>query len=153
MPNWCMNSVTIFHEDKNEIEKLVKSLETMEEYTFLRTLDESYEFREAHEVDWWREEGDENTIVASFDTAWSPPFTVYENLEGRGFEVIAEFYEPGMDFAGYYEDGDEITYQLSEFDDEWFLEDEDGKRLNECWDILSGRDDMDWEDVDFEEDE
>ena len=48
-----------------------------------------------------------------FDTAWAPPVYAYEKLEALGFRVDAQFYEPGMAFAGTYSDGncDEINLE------------------------------------------
>lgn len=40
-----------------------------------------------------------------FDSAWSPPVNAYAKLEQLGFRVQAQFYEPGMCFAGEYSDG------------------------------------------------
>ena len=47
-------------------------------------------------------------ITFGFDSAWAPPIGVYEALLDQGFSVRAYYYEPGMAFAGVYdEDGDE----------------------------------------------
>jgi hypothetical protein len=48
-----------------------------------------------------------------FDTAWAPPVYAYEKLEKLGFRVDAQFYEPGMAFAGTYCDGncDELNLE------------------------------------------
>jgi hypothetical protein len=51
------------------------------------------------------ERKDDNTITASFDSAWSPPIEAYAKLEDLGFEVDAKFYEPGMAFCGTYVTG------------------------------------------------
>ena len=68
-------------------------------------------------------------LHASFDSAWSPPVNAYAKLEAQGFRVEAMFYEPGMAFAGTYEDGncddfslegmtaDEIERDYPEIDD------------------------------------
>ena len=47
-----------------------------------------------------------------FDTAWAPPVAAYEKLEAQGFRVSAQFYEPGMAFAGTYEDGNCDDFSL-----------------------------------------
>lgn len=54
---------------------------------------------------------DANTIQLSFDTAWSPPVEAYETLTGLEFGVKAFYHEPGMCFAGIYEDGIDECYQ------------------------------------------
>lgn len=149
MPNWCMNELTIYHEESSVIDELIKNLENMKEFTFLKTLDKSYDLREAQEVDWWRI--DDNNIQACFDTAWNPPISVYESLEEAGFEVYASFYEPGLDFAGFFKEGRELTYELSEYDDDWFRTDPTGIELNESWDILSNRSEEEEWDFDGED--
>ena len=55
---------------------------------------------------------DGKTLTASFDSAWSPPCAAYEKLLGLGFEVRAYYYEPGMNFAGIWDNGDDEFYEL-----------------------------------------
>ncbi len=49
-------------------------------------------------------------FTASFDSAWSPPLGIYEQLVEQGFEVLAYYYEPGMCFAGKFEHGVDDCY-------------------------------------------
>lgn len=49
-------------------------------------------------------------FTASFDSAWSPPTGVYEQLVEQGFEVLAYYYESGMGFAGKFEHGEDDCY-------------------------------------------
>ena len=44
-------------------------------------------------------------VTFGFDSAWSPPIGVYEELVEQGFSVTAYYYEPGMGYVGKYEDG------------------------------------------------
>lgn len=46
---------------------------------------------------------DENTLQASFDSAWAPPTNAYEKLIELGFYVKAYYNEPGMCFCGVWE--------------------------------------------------
>ena len=39
-----------------------------------------------------------------FDTAWSPPVYAYDKLVELGFGVNAMYYEPGMGYAGAYDE-------------------------------------------------
>lgn len=48
-----------------------------------------------------------------FDSAWSPPINAYEKLVELGFTVGAMYYEPGMCYAGIWEDGVDDYYDLS----------------------------------------
>jgi hypothetical protein len=53
-------------------------------------------------------------LTAGFDTAWAPPIAAYEKLMDLGFSVKAGYYEPGMCFAGLWEDGDDDMYELND---------------------------------------
>jgi hypothetical protein len=53
----------------------------------------------------------ENSIVVYFDSAWAPPIAAYEKLEDLGFKVNAMYNEPGMAFAGKYQDGQDDYYK------------------------------------------
>ena len=55
---------------------------------------------------------DKNGITFGFDSAWSPPIGVFEALVEQGFEVRAYYYEPGMCFAGVWDNGDDDFYEL-----------------------------------------
>ena len=57
-------------------------------------------------------------LVMSFDSAWAPPVGFYEKLMDQGFEVRAYYYEPGMCFAGVWDNGDDDFYELGGMDSE-----------------------------------
>lgn len=46
-----------------------------------------------------------------FDSAWSPPVDAYSKMENMGFTIEAFYYEPGMQFAGIYEDGNDLFFE------------------------------------------
>jgi hypothetical protein len=54
---------------------------------------------------------DPNTLTAGFDSAWAPPTRAYEQLLDLGFEVEAFYYEPGMQFVGKWDNGDDDCYE------------------------------------------
>jgi hypothetical protein len=56
---------------------------------------------------------DANTVTAGFDSAWAPPTRAYEQLLDLGFEVEAFYYEPGMQFVGKWDNGNDEYYELS----------------------------------------
>lgn len=58
-------------------------------------------------------------LHTSFDSAWAPPVRAYEKLVELGFTVKAQYYEPGMCYAGAWEDGidDEISLEGMSADD------------------------------------
>ena len=53
-------------------------------------------------------------ITFGFDSAWAPPLGIYEALVEQGFTVRGYYYEPGMCFAGIWEDGCDDFYELNE---------------------------------------
>ena len=58
---------------------------------------------------------DPNTVTLCFETPWSPPTVFYQSMmEDYGYGVDAKYFEPGMGFAGYWINGDDIEYQVKE---------------------------------------
>jgi hypothetical protein len=55
---------------------------------------------------------DKNGITFGFDSAWAPPCGVYEALMDQGFTVRAYYYEPGMAFAGIYDENGDDCYDI-----------------------------------------
>jgi hypothetical protein len=49
--------------------------------------------------------------MLTFESAWAPPVAAYDKLEAQGFRIRAMYYEPGMGFAGVYEDGHDDYYE------------------------------------------
>jgi hypothetical protein len=58
----------------------------------------------------------EGGIIVSFDSAWAPPTNAYEKLHEMGFKILAMYYEPGMAFAGVWEDGIDDYYEYGGLD-------------------------------------
>jgi len=52
------------------------------------------------------------TLTLSFDSAWSPPLGVFERAVEDGWEVKAYYYEPGMGFAGIWDNGEDLYFDL-----------------------------------------
>ena len=55
----------------------------------------------------------EGGLMLGFDSAWAPPIAAYEKLMEQGFEILAYYSEPGMAFAGRWEDGCDDYYEYS----------------------------------------
>ena len=51
-------------------------------------------------------------VTFGFDSAWSPPMGIYEELVNQGYSVTAYYYEPGMAYVGKYEDGVDECYDI-----------------------------------------
>ena len=65
---------------------------------------------------WNRQENNDGTVTFefNFDSAWSPPVGVYDTVSQRDdWSVFATYIEGGMDFMGYYEDGEDNSYQAA----------------------------------------
>ena len=56
----------------------------------------------------------ETEISVCFDTAWSPAINAYEKMVDMGYEVTAYYYEPGMGFAGIFENGLDNYYEFND---------------------------------------
>lgn len=81
----------------------------------------------------------ENSITVSFMTAWSPPINFYDELLAKGFEVHAEYFEPGVCFVGKYIDGVDEEYSFETAD----LLEEIPEDLVENWGIRDMMEDWD----------
>ncbi len=55
---------------------------------------------------------DENAIVISFQSAWSPPIEGYKRLHALGFEIEAYYYEMGMCFCGSWINGEDKYFDV-----------------------------------------
>jgi hypothetical protein len=55
-------------------------------------------------------------LMLGFESAWSPPIAAYEKLLDMGFEIEAMYYEPGMAFAGIWDNGRDDYYDYSGLD-------------------------------------
>lgn len=132
MPNWCDNSVTLYHEDKTKIDALAEEMNKKNDegrsmacpFNHLRPQppevkegDGWYEWNcsnwgskwDADIIDWDRQ--DDNTIWICFNSAWSPPIALYNYLTEEGWKVDAMYHESGMSFAGMYSDGIDDYYE------------------------------------------
>lgn len=146
MPNWCMNTVTFKHEDPKEITRLQEAFtrdELLSEFAPNPNGKDSEDWY-SHNINQWGTKWDvggeadmihektENSIMLTFDSAWSPPVRFYEVMEELGWEIKAYYYEPGMAFCGKYTTGygdeyydvpetsDEVVEEIPEDIDEMF---------------------------------
>jgi hypothetical protein len=148
MPNWCYNSATLHHEDKTKIDGLEQELlkEKSEPFNYLRPNPagewdygwscENWGCKwDVSMMDWERQ--DDNTIVMHFDSAWSPPIALYEFLDAEGWSIRALYHEPGMGFAGKFDDGYDEYYEF-DWTDRQSIEDlpEDIADFANVWDEL-----------------
>lgn len=129
MPNWCHNKLTISHDDAAQIARVKDHKDNVfqEFIPCPKDLLESegwYDWRVNNWGTKWdvdlsiiHESVDGKSIVAYFDSAWSPPLEAYQKLEKIGFKIDAIYSESGMCFAGRYNDGVDDYYPSIDYDD------------------------------------
>jgi len=160
MPNWCNNSVEIYHDDPAMIERVRTAFngegllqefipvpqELRDTVSGFVPEQEALEAKQAanrekygystwydfcvHE--WgtkWDIGADGNPamdipggLMLGFESAWSPPIGAYEKLMEMGFRIRAMYYEPGMAFAGVWEDGQDDYYEYGGLDSKGIAE-------------------------------
>ena len=156
MPNWCNNSVEIYHEDPAMLERVRKAFD---EGTLLAEFipipqslkivagcvgdpdeqkkleEDTARNKEVHGYgnwydycvnEWgtkWDVGADGNPaqdipggLMLGFESAWAPPIQAYEKLFYMGFKIRAMYFEPGMAFAGIFEDGSDEYYEYGGMD-------------------------------------
>jgi len=92
----------------------------------------------------------EGGIIISFESAWSPPIGAYEKLLDMGFRVLAMYYEPGMAFAGVWDNGVDDYYEYGGMDSKQIAE-ELPSALDEAFGISESV--AEWEAENAEEEE
>jgi hypothetical protein len=167
MPNWCNNYVTLTG-PKEKIDELIvemrKSDECDEPYEILNKLRPRPESETDNWYGWnvenWGTKWDvnlagyeiidETTVSLSFDSAWSPPISLYEYLESEGWTVNSLYDEPGMAYCGQYADGDDnyIEYGGMSADE---MESAIPSEINDMFDMVQYR--RDQEDEEENEDD
>ena len=146
MPNWCSNTLMVTHKDTamiDRVENAVNAGKLLEEFAPLGEWDYNLAV-EKWGTKWDINDGDvidrnENTITVGFMTAWSPPINFYDELLAQGFEVHAEYFEPGVCFVGKYIDGEDEEYSFETAD----LLEEIPEDLVENWGIRDMMEDWD----------
>jgi len=150
MPNWCNNTVEIYHKDPAMLERVrsaFKEGKLLNEFIpvppelqivagSVPVAEEAeHEAQKAANIaahgykDWydfcvgewgtkWDVGGDgyeaqdiPGGLMLTFDSAWSPPTDAYGKLCDLGFEIRAMYYEPGMAFAGIWDNGDDDFFE------------------------------------------
>jgi hypothetical protein len=126
MPNWCDNSITISGPTET-IKKLWETATSMQGSDERRGLLEAmvpigeWEYGSAvenwgtkwdidHEGLEFTDNGDGTGDISGwFNSAWSPPVSAYDNFleNNEDCGIYASYYEPGMDFAGFYTNGED----------------------------------------------
>ena len=151
MPNWCNNSVEIYHDDPKMIERVRTAFNDGRLLAEFIPIPQSLKIvagcvgdpdeqkkleedtarnKEVHGYgnwydycvnEWgtkWDVGADGNPaqdipggLMLGFESAWAPPCGAYEKLTEQGFRIRAMYFEPGMAFAGVWEDGFDDYYE------------------------------------------
>ena len=87
----------------------------------------------------------DETVTFGFDSAWAPPLNAYQAVIEKhpDISIIAYYYEPGMDFAGEWSDGEDQCITIEEEKDSFFENTALGKVLDDYYGILENR--AEWE--------
>jgi hypothetical protein len=127
MPNWCSNTLTLSHEDPEQIARASDAFrrgELLNEFVPLPAVEKD-NWYDWHVNNWgtkWDVGGDNynvditddgRSMTVNFESAWAPPVAWYENVQEQGFVVDAYYYESGMCFAGKYDESGDNCYEFS----------------------------------------
>ena len=124
MPNWCNNVATFRHADEHELDRLGIALENERLFSeFVPSPDgdntaawgTKWDTGATDHVDSdidFDKETQLYTLSVSFDTAWSPPITFYERMKELGWKITGYYHEPGMEFCGKWDDGEDDYYDI-----------------------------------------
>lgn len=138
MPNWCMNNLTITHNDPAKLQEFCDAYNSggvcehylpvpKDEMGELITDESSPNYWYTWRINNWGTKWDfgkekydypaqivNNEVSVSFDTAWSPPIEFYNHLQKLRYMVIATYWEPGIGFCGSYKNGVENTIEYED---------------------------------------
>jgi hypothetical protein len=128
MPNWCDNSLTVSHSDPAMLDRFMAAVAADNLFGEFVPLQESGEWDYELAVKKWGTkweasdpnfDRDGNTVSGLFSSAWSPPIEFYQALVELGFEVDANYHEPGLTFAGVFTNEGEVFYDYDFSDPNW----------------------------------
>lgn len=57
---------------------------------------------------------DDNTVVVTCETAWSPPTQAFETMKEMGYEIRAMYCGEGPEFAGIWDDGNDTYFNTTD---------------------------------------
>ena len=151
MPNWCDNTFEVSHKEPAMVKRFVDAFQRgalCAEFIPLPDGEWNWDFCVENWGTKWDVGGDDGYIEfdetsarGSFQSAWSPPMGLMPVLEDLGFTVKFMYYEPGMNFAGVYQDGIDECYELADTADE--IDEQIPSELNEAFCIGQNR--REWE--------
>tara|TARA_Y100000114_G_scaffold139474_1_gene143509 strand:- start:10014 stop:10529 length:516 start_codon:yes stop_codon:yes gene_type:complete len=148
MPNWCNNDATLTFHTEADAQEFFKVVEAYNANDKDNTLfgwfvpvdedDNNWSRSEKWGTKWdaqlynWDIQG--STVYLGFDTAWGPPIEVYRAGQDKGINITGYYYEPGMCFTGYFDNGEEEFYEYAHCDSSNVRE-HIGDNLDDMWGI------------------
>ena len=107
-----------------------------------------WDVNEFYGVDRQEISDDESTISFAFSSAWAPPTGAYQEfIDKHPVSLEAKYHEPGCDFMGIWDNGDDRCYTISEAAPEGskdeFWQSGDGADLDDHFSITESM--ADWE--------
>ena len=119
MPNWTANNLTLTHNDPAKLQEFCDAYNSGGVCNHYIPQPEGlgdgwYDWNVRNWGTKWDFGKDEyteaaviedNKVVISFNTAWSPPVEFYDKLQKMKFMVYATYWEPGLAFCGIYDNG------------------------------------------------
>ena len=130
MPNWCYNRLEVrgptgaIHDvfdpaiaNENDFFNVIKPRPADEEENWYNWNIGNWGTKwdvSPEQVDIEDDDDGMSTVSTNFDSAWAPPIAIAEHLHELGFEVRLYYYEPGVAFAGVWEDGSDDCYELGD---------------------------------------
>ncbi len=110
-----LKETTSPNRDANSAETLRKKYGASDWYDYaVNNWGTKWDVGDANGIQTW----DDHELVVYFDSAWSPPTSAYERFEDLGFRVYATYYEPGMCFAGIYDEHGDTSWDMTDMDSE-----------------------------------
>lgn len=138
MPNWCLNELTISHDDKVLLDKFIKAYDAGNACSTFVPEPEDLDGVIGWRTDNWGTKwdigadigseieeqygsrasvNDDGSVSCSFSSAWAPPIGLYHVLVDLGFSVNATYFEPGMSYCGVYTEGYDQMTEYEHHDD------------------------------------
>ena len=128
MPNHTENRVILSHNDSQQIDAIHNVMNTDNAELCHHLIPEPLDDNGVSAEGWydWRCDNwgtkwdiyntqcsrmDDNTLVMSFNTAWSPPIPIFDKLVDMGFEVDARYLDEGWMYIGEYVNGEDWSTQ------------------------------------------
>lgn len=168
MPNWCANNLEI-KSTKENILAIETALDDCKGKNFFDIFvpnseqagqgDDWYSYNlETYGCKWncdandWIVSENHDRITIQFDSPWGPPVALFEKLFDEGYEINAQYFEPGMCFVGEFVDGIDCYYEYTDCTSETVTE-EVPYHLLENWGIVEMLQDNEENQMDEEEED